>query len=394
MSNQNKSTNNKLILPSFLPDATYGSVKNLSFKDVQDTGTQGIVTTTLHIEQKIGSEYVKNFGGIKKFFGWNGFVLTDSGGWQVFSLINSKRANKKNKITELGCSFIDERTGKYNLLTPESSQVIQHNLMPDAVTVLDDPIIPNASLRERKESVRINTAWAKRSKKKFLELNHLSESEFHSTGVRLAPFIPLSELERPLIGTVVQGGEDFKLRKISAEELIEIGFDLYNFGGLPLLSEITWKTDYPQGFHREMLHFVCELLPKDKIKYAMGVGQPDDIAFCVEVGWNLFDTVLPTRNARHGYLYVSEGNGDQTKEYKSLRDGKTMKYDIQHLRSERYKYDESPVDSNCGCECCSTTSRAYLRHLIRIKEPAGMRLATIHNLTFYQKWMNQLVSNG
>jgi queuine tRNA-ribosyltransferase len=116
----------------------------------------------------------------------------------------------------------------------------------------------------------------------------------------------------------------------------------------------------------------------------MGVGQPDDIAYCVKVGWDLFDTVLPTRNARHGYLYVSEGNGDEHK------DG----YDVVHLRSKRYEMDKDPVDLNCTCECCSTVSRAYLRHLIRIKEPAGQRLATIHNLRFYADWMNTLKTVG
>ncbi|MBE2280686.1 MAG: tRNA guanosine(34) transglycosylase Tgt [Ignavibacteriaceae bacterium] len=352
-------------LPAFMPDATYGSIKAASFKDVEKTGTEAIVTTTLHIEQKIGSLYIKEFGGLHKFFGWNKPILTDSGGWQVFSLIQSKADKGKNKITDLGCSFVNPNTGEHSLLTPESSQVIQHNLGADIVTVLDDPILGDASYAQRKECIRINTLWAKRSKKKFDELNsHLKV--------------------KPLIGAVIQGGNDTELRKISAEELLELDFDIYNFGGMPLHTGITWLTDSKKGFYHEMLEYVSSLIPNTKLKYAMGIGQPDDIAFCVDVGWDLFDTVLPTRNARHGLIYVSEGQGEETKKYKSFG------YDTLHLKTERYKFDDKPIDEKCSCEACSTVSRAYLRHLIRIGEASGLRLATIHNLQFYADWMSQI----
>lgn len=362
----------KINLPAFMPDATYGSIRSTSFNDVKKAGIKEIVTTTLHIEQKLGSQYIKELGGLHNFFGWDRPILTDSGGWQVFSLINSKKGDSRNRISELGCSFVDQDSGKTNLLTPESSQVIQFNLGSDIVTVLDDPIIGNASLSERKESVRINTNWAKRSKDKFIELHKnvtLRESEGDI---------------KPFLGCVIQGGDDFELRKRSAMDLLEIDFDIYNFGGIPLYSETTWKNDSPDGFYREMLQYVSELIPSHKLKYAMGVGHPEDIAFCVDAGWHLFDTVLPTRNARHGYLYVSQGQGDVEKGYKNL------KYGIIHLKTGRYKLDNNPVDENCDCECCSTVSRAYLRHLIRISEPSGFRLATIHNLRFYSKWMELL----
>lgn len=396
-------------LPAFMPDATYGSIKTASFGDVQKAGIEQVVTTTLHLEQKIGSQYIKKMGGIHKFFGWDRPILTDSGGWQVFSLINAKKnpsgfatspLNKReevrrrrtggvgNFITDLGCTFIDPDTGNSALLTPESSITIQYNLGADIMTALDNPIVGDASLHDRKESVRITTDWARRSKKRFQEL-HVGDETFHR--LHEAP---------PLLGAVIQGADDFKLRKQSAEELLELDFDLYNFGGIPMMREVTWKNDHPTGFYKEMLHYVSELIPNDKIKYAMGVGQPEDIAACIEYGWQLFDTVLPTRNARHGYLYVSEGQGDKTKEYKPSLPSPLNKdevvelvrlaYDVVHLRSERYKYDEGPVDENCDCECCTTVSRAYLRHLIRIKEPAGQRLATIHNLRFYSKWMKSL----
>jgi queuine tRNA-ribosyltransferase len=357
-----------LTLPAFMPDATYGSIKAVSFNDVEKANIEAIVTTTLHIEQKIGSQYIKQFGGLHKFFGWNKPILTDSGGWQVFSLIQSKKDKGKNKISDLGCSFVNPFTGEHSLLTPESSQVIQNNLGADIITVLDDPILGDATYAQRKECIRINTLWAKRSKSEFDKLN-------------------LGVEQKPLTGCVIQGGNDFELRKISADELLEIDFDIYNFGGMPLHTQVTWLTDSKKGFYHEMLEYVSGLIPNNKYKYAMGVGQPDDIAFCVDVGWDLFDTVLPTRNARHGFIYVSEGQGESTKSYKNLS------YDVLHLKTENYKFDERPLDENCSCEACRSVSRAYLRHLVRIGEASGLRLATIHNLQFYADWMQKIKAN-
>jgi queuine tRNA-ribosyltransferase len=376
-----KTQHGNIKLPAFMPDATYGSIRMISFSDAKLSGVSEIVTTTLHIEQKIGSLYIKNFGGVHKFFGWDRPILTDSGGWQVFSLINHKSRNtnkknidNKNFYTSAGCSFIDE-TGKQFLLTPESSIQIQLNLGSDIMTVLDNPIKNDSSLRSRKDAVKINTVWAKRAKKYF--------DQETSTMTR-----------KPLLGAVIQGANDFELRKVSADDLLELNFDVYNYGGMPLHSPISWLTESPSGFNREMLHYVAELIPNDKIKYAMGVGQPDDIAFCVDVGWDLFDTVLPTRNARHGYLYVTEGQGEDTKEYRftnqKFTSTKRVAYDVLHLKSKRYEFDDKPLDENCDCEACKTVSRAYLRYLIRLKDPSGFRLATIHNLRFYSKWMDNL----
>lgn len=387
-----KTKHGDILLPAFMPDATYGSIKAASFEDVKKSGVNEIVTTTLHIEQKFGSQNIKDFGGIHKFFGWDKPILTDSGGWQVFSLINKNinqkvkrlKAGKKrlsqNKISELGCSFIDPDTGNQSLLTPESSQTIQFNLGSDIVTVLDNPILGNATYKERKECVDINTKWAKRSLSEFLKLHKLKNLK--------------DSQDRPLIGCVIQGGNDTELRKQSAEELLELDFDIYNFGGMPLHTPETWKTESKEGFFHEMLEYVSNLIPNEKLKYAMGVGQPEDIAFCVEVGWDLFDTVLPTRNARHGYLYVSEGQGEVTRSYspQSSKSGNKLSYDILHIKNERYKLSDEPIDKNCNCETCKTVSRAYLRHLLKIGEASGYRLATIHNLHFYAKWMELIRS--
>lgn len=349
-------------LPAFMPDATYGSIKSISFEDAKKAGVKEIVTTTLHIEEKIGSNLIKNFGGIHKFFNWDSPILTDSGGWQVFSLINSKKLSK-NFATEVGCSFFNGDTGKQTLLTPESSMLIQANLGSDIMTVLDYPILGDAAFNERKECVDRNTRWAERAKKKFDQIYRN---------------------DKPKLGCVIQGGNDFELRKQSSEQLLDLDFDIYNFGGLPMHTPETWKNKSRSGFFHDMLEYVSTLIPDDKYKYAMGVGQPIDIAFCVDVGWDLFDTVLPTRNARHGYLYVSEGEGDETRSYKNLS------HDILRLKTEKYKSSDEPIDKNCDCEACKTVSRSYLRHLVRIGESSGLRLATIHNLRFYSTWMERI----
>ncbi len=354
--------------PAFMPDATYGAVKALTFGDVEQAGVKELVTTTLHIEQKLGSEYIRDFGGLHKFFGWDRPILTDSGGFQVFSLIH-RTPNKSNKITNAGCSFIDPATGKFQLLTPEISQIVQFNLGSDICVVLDEPVVHDGPLSQAKKAVERTTDWAKRSKQKFLELHRLTEADFNNP-----------KIKRPLLTAVIQGGNNFELRKQSADELQEIGFDIYGFGGLPLHNTFSWKNDAPTGFYHDLLRHVGSLVYGDKPKYGLGIGTPDDIMFCSQLGWELFDTVLPTRNARHGYLYVSSGNGDQTH----------IHYDVLHINSERYKADAGPVDPECDCECCRTVSRAYLRYLLKIGESSGARLASIHNLRYYSRLMAQL----
>lgn len=359
-----------ILAPAFLPDATYGAVKTLSFKDVKETGTNALVTTTLHLEQKLGSEYIRDFGGLHKFFGWEGPILTDSGGFQVFSLIH-RNPNKYNKISDVGASFIDHQTGKFDLLTPETSMVIQHNLGSDIRVVLDEPVNHDGAPSQAREAVHRTTQWARRAKQKFLELLELSESDFDN---------PQIKSKRPLLTAVIQGGNNFELRKESADALQEIGFDIYGFGGLPIHNSKSWKNDAPTGFYHELLHYVGSLVYGDKPKYGLGIGTPDDLVYCSKLGWDLFDTVLPTRNARHGLLYVSKGQGDTEKQ----------NYDLLHIKTENYKFDDNPIDAECDCECCKTVSRAYLRHLVRIGEASGYRLASIHNLRFFQKVMERI----
>jgi queuine tRNA-ribosyltransferase len=356
-----KTLHGDITTPAFLPDATYGTVKSLTFADVAQSGVRELVTTTLHLEQKLGSDYIKQYGGLHKFFNWDRPILTDSGGFQVFSLIH-RRVNKANKISNAGASFIDPANGSYSLLTPEISQTIQHNLGSDIRVVLDEPVVHDGPVSQAKQAIERTTAWAKRSKQKFLELNNLSLADFNNPNVK-----------RPLLVAVIQGGNNFDLRKQSAQELLEIGFDIYGFGGLPVHNTFSWKEDAPTGFYHELLNYVSELVPNQFPKYGLGIGTPDDIIYCSKLGWQLFDTVLPTRNARHGYLYVPKGMGDLDFEH----------FSVLHVKSERYKFDQQKISPDSPLDI----SRAYLRHLIRIKDPAGFRIATMHNLDFYSKIM-------
>lgn len=359
--NSIKTNHGDITLPAFMPDATYGAIKSISFNDVKETGTKEIVTTTLHIEQHLGSNFVEEFGGLHKFFGWDRPILTDSGGFQVFSLIHASDI-KENKITEKGAYFKNPINGSIFELSPETSQQIQHKLGSDIRIVLDEPVFGNQTREALEENVRRTTAWAKRSKDEFLRIYGLTQAEFNNP----------EKYPRPLLFAVIQGGNDLELRKRSFDQLHEIGFDGYNWGG--------WPTDEGGQLNTEVGQTMINLIPKDKVAYAMGVGTPDNIVDSFKMGWELFDCVLPSRNARHGYFYVAKGQGDQDFE----------NYSVIHIKREQYKKDERPIDETCNCECCRSVSRAYLKHLIKIKESSGMRLATIHNLTFYANLLDGL----
>jgi len=334
--------------PAFLPDATYGSVKMLSFDDVKDAGINQILCTTLHLHIKPGDKYIKRMGGMHKFFGWDRPILTDCGGWQVFSLIHQ---SGKGEVTEEGAKFIMPNDGREEILTPESSINIQINLKSDIVLALDDPVLGDSSIKANSKSVDLTIKWAKRAKEEFLKRYHLTDKKFDN------PY----KYKRPLLFSVIQGGNYKKLRKKCAEALIEIGFDGYGYGGI-LLKNDKKKT-------REILKYFAELVPKDKIRYGMGVGKPDDIEYCIKCGYDLFDCVVPTRNGRHGQCFTSFGSIN--------------------LKSSRYRYDNRAIDRKCDCESCRVVdgrpkaSRAYLHHLLKTKEVTGMRLSSMHNLKFY-----------
>lgn len=340
--------------PAFLPDATYGSVKMLSFDDVRRCGIEQILCTTLHLHINPGDKYIKRMGGMHKFFGWNNPILTDCGGWQVFSLIHQ---TGKGKVSEKGAEFIMPTDGERHMLTPESSINIQVNLKSDIILALDDPILGDSTYKANRDSVELTIKWARRAKMEFLKRYHLTEEEFNNP----------KKFKRPLLFSVIQGGNYKRLRRKCAEKLIEIGFDGYGYGGI-LLKNDKAKT-------REMLDHLAKLVPEDKVRYGMGVGKPDDIEFCLKCGYDLFDCVVPTRNGRHGQCFTSFGSIN--------------------LKSSKYKYDNRAIDRSCDCEACSKVngrpkaSRAYLHHLLRISEVTGMRLCSMHNLAYYSRIMEK-----
>lgn len=330
-----------LDLPLFMPDATLGSVRALTSDQVRATGTEMLVVNTFHLFTKLGVEGMKKVGGIKKFMDWQGRVLSDSGGFQVYSLIHQK--SSLGKITQEGAYFQSPIDGSKHKLTPEISVDMQVAIGSDVIIMLDDCRGEDVSKEEAEKSVDLTTKWAKRG------MDHL-QKEYPEY------------LKDHKVFAVVQGGSYKDLREKSSKELQEIGFDGYCFGG--------WPVDDRGVLISDILETVSESLPDDKPKYAMGVGTPDNIRDCYELGYNMFDCVIPTRNARHGLLYTSHG-------------------DIK-IKQGKYKYDLSPVDENCSCELCKKYSKAYIHHLFKSGEITALSLATLHNLTYYSDLVKSL----
>jgi queuine tRNA-ribosyltransferase len=323
-------------LPIFMPDATLGAIRSLETSQIEAAGIKMLVVNTFHLFLSHGVEDMHELGGIKKLMDWKGKILSDSGGFQIYSLIHKN--TKMGKITQYGAYFQSPIDGSEHLLTPEISIDMQIAIDSDILIVLDDCRPSNVSHKQAQKSVKLTTNWAKRAKAHFEE-NYASKPA-HSN---------------KQIFAVVQGGSFEDLRKQSAEELQEIGFDGYCFGG--------WPVDEQGDLVEDILSFTADLLPDEKPKYAMGVGKPGDIRKCLGFGYNMFDCVLPTRNARHGLIYTSQGPIRITK--------------------SKFKLDQASLDPDCNCLTCSRYSRAYLYHLFKAHEITGKTLATIHNITFY-----------
>lgn len=329
----------------FMPDATKGAVRALTTEQLKDTGTEAIVTNTLHLMINPGKENIEKLGGIKKFMNWDGILLTDSGGFQVFSLIHSKKW--KGTVHDNGATFKSPTTGDLYELTPESSIDMQMAIDSDILVTLDDCRDAKLGRSDAEESVKRTIEWAKRCKKYFEDVYGGTKE----TG--------------KLLSCVVQGANYLDLRKHCAEELSQIGFDGYNFGGFVV-------TENGELVLEEM-RAVIENTPSDKFKYAMGVGKPGDIRIVAGLGYRVFDTVLVTRNARHGTLY-----------------SKDMDDEVLRVKNAEYLLDERPIDSTCDCYTCKNFSRAYLHHMFRVNEMTGLTLATIHNLRYYQNLIDKL----
>ena len=329
----------------FMPDATRGAVRFLTTDQLKATGTEAIVTNTLHLLMSPGPDRLQELGGIKIFMNWDGIVLTDSGGFQVFSLIHSKKWN--GKVHENGATFKSPWTGEVYELTPESSIDMQIAIGSDILVTLDDCRKTDLTRKEAELSVERTIAWAKRCKDHF-------ENVYGGTAKT-----------GKLLSCVVQGANFPDLREKCAKALAEIGFDGYNFGG--------FVVDADGQLVLDEMTAVVENTPKDKFKYAMGVGKPEDIRRAAKVGYTVFDTVLVTRNARHGTLYSSDVDGE-----------------VLRINNQEYANDQRPIDSQCDCYTCRNHSRAYVHQMLKAGEATGMTLATIHNLRYYQRLIEGL----
>ncbi len=319
--------------PVFMPVGTYGTVKAMAPNELVDIGAQIVLGNTFHLWLRPGLEVVAAHGGLHRLMGWDRPILTDSGGFQVFSL------GALRKITEEGVKFQSPINGDRLFLTPEESMRIQRTLDSDIVMIFDECTPYPADERQAGDSMRLSLRWARRSR---------DEHDRLANG-------------NALFG-IVQGGMFEGLRDESLAGLADIGFDGYAIGGLSV-------GEPKEDFVRILAH-TAPRLPADQPRYLMGVGTPEDIVYAVSQGIDMFDCVMPTRNARNGHLFTRWG-------------------DVR-IKNARYKTDTRPLDDTCGCYCCRHFSRAYLHHLHRVGEILGARLNTIHNLFYYQTLMHEL----
>jgi queuine tRNA-ribosyltransferase len=314
--------------PVFMPVGTYGTVKAMSPAELYEVGAQIVLGNTFHLWLRPGMEVIERHGGLHRFMGWNGPILTDSGGFQVFSL------GALRKLSEEGVRFQSPVNGDRLMLTPEESVRIQRVLNADVVMVFDECTAYPATRSEVAESMRLSLRWAERSKR-------------------------AHEGNANALFGIVQGGMYEDLREGSLRGLCEMGFDGYAVGGL--------SVGEPKADMARILGHVAPRMPELSPRYFMGVGTPEDVVHAVSQGIDMFDCVLPTRNARNGWLFTRFG-------------------DIK-IRNARYRDDVLPLDETCGCYTCRNFSRAYLHHLQRVNEILGARLNTIHNLFYYLELM-------
>jgi queuine tRNA-ribosyltransferase len=319
--------------PAFMPVGTYGTVKAMTPEELRDLGAQIILGNTFHLMLRPGADVIRAHGGLHRFMNWAGPILTDSGGFQVFSLAGQR------KITEEGVRFRSPVDGAEVFLTPERSMEVQRDLGSDIAMVFDDCTAYPAAEREARASMELSMRWAERSRTAYFS----------------------SPPPGVLFG-IVQGGVHAPLRMASAERLCSIGFEGYALGGLAV--------GEPEEERLRVLDETVPLLPVAQPRYLMGVGRPEDIIEAVRRGIDLFDCVMPTRHARNGHLFTSTG--------------------VVNIRNSAHRADTRPLDASCECYTCRHYSRAYLRHLDQAGEILASRLNTVHNLHFYLKLMSDL----
>ena len=322
--------------PVFMPVGTQGTVKAVSPDELISLGTQMILGNTYHLYLRPGDDLIHDAGGLHAFSGWPESILTDSGGFQVFSLSSLR------KVTDEGVRFQSHIDGSYHMFTPEKVIDIQRNLGSDLIMVLDEcspyPCSYEIAMKANDRTLK----WAERCLSQYKKTQSLYGKP------------------QTLFG-IVQGSTYEFIRKVSAERLLELEFDGYAIGGLAV--------GEPQTAMQEMTDFCTDLLPENRPRYLMGVGKPDDIVKAISLGVDMFDCVIPTRNGRNGTVYTWEGK--------------------KVLKNEIYAHDFSPIDATCHCYTCQHYTKAYLRHLFQAEEILGLRLASIHNLYFYMQLVKE-----
>ena len=322
--------------PVFIPVGTQATVKTLSPKELEEAGVELVLSNTYYLFLRPGVEIIEKAGGLHKFMGWNKPIISDSGGYQVFSLADLR------KISEEGVEFQSHIDGASHFLSPEKIIEIQISLASDIIMCFDECTPYPCEKDYARQSMELTLEWARRCKKKFNER--------------------CSSPNRQWLFGIIQGGMHKDLRKRSAEETIEIGFEGYAIGGL--------SVGEPQDLRNEILEFTTPLLPEDKPRYLMGIGEPQELWEAVEKGIDMFDCAMPTRNARNGQVFTSRG--------------KVV------IKNAQYKEDFGPLDQECECYTCRHFSRAYLCHLFRAGEILALRLNTLHNIHYMVKLFKQI----
>jgi queuine tRNA-ribosyltransferase len=346
--------------PVFMPVGTVASVKGIPQETLEELGAQIILGNTYHLYLRPGVETVRRMGGLHGFMSWRRAILTDSGGFQVFSL------NELRKVSEEGVTFRSHLDGSSHFFSPESATAAQIGLGADIIMAFDECTEYPADRERMRESMEMTARWAARSKRYFdehkEEVPWNSESKIPTQANNGLEWGTLESNSTQALFGIVQGGMDRELRRESAERTVELDFPGYAIGGL--------SVGEPRELTRDIVESTLEHLPTNKPRYLMGVGTPEEIVEYANLGVDMMDCVLPTRAARHGLLFTSEGRVS--------------------IKQARYAQDAEPLDPNCGCRVCQRYSRAYLRHLYAANEVLAQVLNTIHNLSFYLDTMQRV----
>jgi queuine tRNA-ribosyltransferase len=338
--------------PLFLPDATFGVVRSVDSEDLKAVGVEALVMNTFHLMQKPGSAIIQSLGGLHKMSHWDRSLVTDSGGFQAYSLI---RQNPKfGSLQEKGIIFQPEGSQRKYQLTPEKSVQLQLGFGSDVVICLDDCTHVDEGYEEQKTSVERTIKWARLGKKEF---------------TRIIEQKKLSEESRPRLYAVVQGGGYKDLRLKCAEALLEIGFDGFGFGG--------WPLDKENHLLTEIVGYTREIIPVEFPMHALGIGHPENVLTCFDLGYDIFDCAMPTRDARHGRLFTFVNSPDSAHGGLS---GDWLKY--LYINDEEHMHRDRAISEYCDCPCCTNYSLGYLHHLFKMGDSLFMRLATLHNLRF------------